>query len=107
MMNTLTNALNKTINNAGGPKFVNGSVIQAHNEPIWYVNFLTRAGGSLLLEVLWRDGGVVGSVLNDFKISQSLMNKLVNHFLKWVDISEVPPLYDFDEEEDIPDPGGL
>jgi hypothetical protein len=35
------------------------------------------------------------------------MNKLVNHFLKWVDISEVPPLYDFDEEEDIPDPGGL
>ena len=102
MMNTLINALNKTINNAGGPHVLAGSVIQARNEPIWYVSFLTNGGGSLLLEVIWRDGGIVGSILNNFKVSESLINKLVNHFLKWVDISDMPPLYDAEDENDMP-----
>lgn len=101
-MNTLINALNKTINNAGGPHVLAGSVIQARNEPIWYVSFLTNGGGSLLLEVIWRDGGVVGSVLNEFNINVNLRNKVLNYFLKWVDTSDMPPLY-----EDVPDPGDV
>jgi hypothetical protein len=99
MMTTLLNALNKTINNAGGPDVVTGSVIQAHNEPIWYVSFLTKSGGSILLEVIWRDGGIVGSVLNEFKIGESFKNKIFNHFIKWVVVSDMPPLYDEDEDD--------
>jgi len=81
MINTLTNALNKTINIAGGPNVLTGSVIQAHNEPMWYATFTTRTGGTLLIEIIWRDGGVVASVLNEFNITNSLKDKIVNHFI--------------------------
>ena len=49
MLTNLKNALNKTINNAGGMEVMTGSVIQAYNQPIWYVSFLTRTGGTVLL----------------------------------------------------------
>lgn len=103
MLTNLINALNKTINNAGGPEAVTGSVIQAHNQPIWYVNFLTRAGGTLLLEVIWRDGSIVASVLNTFKMSDSSISKLVDHFILRVTVSDKPPLYDCDDMPPLED----
>lgn len=104
MLTNLKNALNKTINNAGGMDVMAGSVIQAYNQPMWYVSFLTRTGGTILLEVIWRDGGVVGSVLNDFKISESTLKKIVDHFLLQVEVSDMPPLYD--EFDSNSPPGG-
>lgn len=104
MLTNLKNALNKTINNAGGMEVMTGSVIQAYNQPIWYVSFLTRTGGTILLEVIWRDGGIVGSILNDFKISESTLKKIVDHFLLKVEVPENPPLYD--ELDDNSPPGG-
>jgi hypothetical protein len=95
MLTILTNALNKTIKNVGGKEMMTGSVIQAYNEPIWYVSFLLRTGGTILLEVIWRDGGIVGSVLNDFKISESTLGKIVDHFLLQVEATDHPPLYDY------------
>ena len=94
MLTILTNALNETINNAGGTKVLTGSVIQAHNEPIWYVSFLMKTGGTVLLEVIWRDGGVVGSVLNEFKMSDRALAEVVDRFLLKVEVSDMPPLYD-------------
>jgi len=95
MLTILTNALNDTINNAGGMEVMTGSVIQAYNAPIWYVSFLLRTGGTILLEVIWRDGGVVGSVLNEFKVSESTLEKIVDHFLLRVEVTDHPPLYDY------------
>ena len=97
MIDSLINALNRTINNAGGPHILTGTLIQEDNEPIWYVSFLTNNGGTVLLELIWRDGGIVTSVLNKFKISDNQITKITNHFLKWVDVSEMPPLYDFED----------
>lgn len=102
MLNNLTNALKKTIANAGGEEVMTGCVLQAYNEPIWYVNFLTRTGGTLLLEVIWRNGGIVSSVLNDARMSDSLLRKIVNHFLTRVEVSDMPPLYDFVEPATTP-----
>lgn len=97
MINILTNALNKTIKNAGGPDVLTGSVIQAHNEPMWYTTFTTKTGGTLLLEIIWRDGGVVASVLNEFNITNSLKEKIVNHFIRKIEMDgNMPPLYDDD-----------
>ena len=94
MLTILTNALNETINNAGGTEVMTGSVIQAYNAPIWYVSFLLRTGGTILLEVIWRDGGVVGSVLNEFKVSDRALAEIVDRFLLKVEVTDMPPLYD-------------
>ena len=88
MLTILTNALNETINNAGGMEAMTGSVIQAYNEPIWYVSFLLRTGGTILLEVIWRDGGVVGSVLNEFKVSDRALAEIVDRFLLKVEVTD-------------------
>jgi hypothetical protein len=92
MLTILTNALNETINNAGGMEAMTGSVIQAYNAPIWYVSFLLRTGGTILLEVIWRDGGVV--VLNEFKVSDRALAEIVDRFLLKVEVTDMPPLYD-------------
>jgi hypothetical protein len=96
MINTLINALNKTIENDGGREGMTGSVIQHYNEPIWYVTFLTSCGGTILLEVVWRDGGIVGSLLDRHKLSDKRVAKTLDFFLENVDwVADHPPAYDY------------
>jgi len=96
MINTLINALNKTIENDGGREWMTGSVIQAYNKPIWYVTFLTSCGGTILLEVIWRDGGIVGSLLDRHKLSDKRVAKTLDFFLENVDwVADHPPAYDY------------
>lgn len=95
MINTLINALNKTIENDGGRESMTGSVIQADNEPIWYVTFLTSCGGTILLEVIWRDGGIVGSLLDRHKLSDKRVAKTLDFFLENINwVADHPPSYD-------------
>jgi hypothetical protein len=106
MLTNLTNALNKTINYCGGSRYVTGSVIQADNEPVWYVSFLTSCGGTLLLEVIWRDGGIVASLLEhggaQYKLSDRRATRIIDYFLDSVDDSDMPPCYDYDESDEMP-----
>jgi len=97
MISNLKNALDSTMDNAGGTNVLSGTVLQAYNQPIWYVNFLTRMGGTLLLEVVWRDGGIVGSVLNVFKMSENTVKNIVDSFLLKVVVSDDAPVYNWTE----------
>lgn len=103
MLDNLTNALNKTIKAAGGMEVLTGTVIQAQGEPIWYVTFTTSAGALIEYEVIWRDGGIVASVLNKFKMTELFVAKITTAFLDKIELpaNGMPPLYE-DDYSDMP-----
>lgn len=111
MMTNLDNALNHALKMS--EYYLEGWVSQEPNEPIWYIDFVTPRDSSdnedpktpevrqaLLVEVIWRNGGIIASVLNKVNMSNREVATLMELLLEKIEVLDMPPLYDCEEVDD-------